>query len=355
MLSLAILRKPTLQGKPSLTQLLVRVADAGEAAVAAASGFDIVELRLDRLREPELAAARAIRTAFPGLLRLSLDGLSFGVEVVESALLVGADELAVAADALPILTAMGNAERPAKLAAVALLAVAPGTDEVLQRLRHRVERVMLESRRAARLFDCAGIATLAALADACRAAQLPFGFSGALEAPDIARLLLLQPDVLGFDTAVRSDHKPDGKLLPYLLDNIRALIPRAGAPEPASDEHQMVQDVIFVRDFVVPFSIGAYRAEEQARQRVRFSVEAEISRRRGAPRDMRDVFSYDVILETIRVLAERTHVAFVETLAEDVASSLLTHGDIHSVTVTVEKLDVVEGSVGITVSRRRPT
>ena len=336
-----------------MTQLLVRVANAGEAAVAAAAAFDIVELRLEGLRDADLAAARAVRLAFAGTMRLSLDGLAMAVAEVQAALSVGADELAMAIDASPSSIPVVDAERPAKLAAVALLAVAPDTAEALQRVRHRVGGVMIESGRAARLFDRAGIAQLADLADACRSSGLPFGFSGGLEAPDIARLMLLRPDVLGFDTAVRGNHKADGRLLPHLLDAIRALIPREGLAE-AEAQGTLVRDTIFVRDFVIALSVGAYRQEESARQRVRFTVEADVTRRAGPPRDMRDVFSYDVILETIRVLAERSHVAFVETLAEEVAASLLTHAGIESVTVQVEKLDVIDGALGIAITRRRP-
>jgi (5-formylfuran-3-yl)methyl phosphate synthase len=71
------------------------------------------------------------------------------------------------------------------------------------------------------------------------------------------------------------------------------------------------------------------------------------------PRDMRDVFSYDIIIETIRVLAERPHVTFVETLAEELASALLTHAEVTAVSVRVEKLDVIQGVVGIEIVRRR--
>ena len=68
---------------------------------------------------------------------------------------------------------------------------------------------------------------------------------------------------------------------------------------------------------------------------------------------MRDVFSYDVIIETIRVLSRRPHVTFVETLAEEVAAALLGHPDLVAVLVKVEKLDVIDGAVGIEISRRR--
>ena len=69
---------------------------------------------------------------------------------------------------------------------------------------------------------------------------------------------------------------------------------------------------------------------------------------------MRDVFSYDVIIETVRVLAQRPHVTFVETLAEEIAAALLAHAGLTAVTVKVEKLDVIEGSVGIEITRKRP-
>ncbi|MCX8254769.1 MAG: dihydroneopterin aldolase, partial [Beijerinckiaceae bacterium] len=116
----------------------------------------------------------------------------------------------------------------------------------------------------------------------------------------------------------------------------------------------LANDRIFVRDLVVPLAIGAYQAEHGARQRVRFCVEADVERAPVAPHDMRDVFSYDVIIETIRVLAQRPHVTFVETLAEEVAASLIAHPALAAVTVKVEKLDVIEGSVGIEITRRRP-
>ncbi len=330
-----------------MTRFLVRIADAAEAALASAGGADLVEYAPPVFGDAEAIALRAIRASFPGTVRLAPAGPATP-DVVAAAVAAGVDELAFEGSPPTRDTASGKG-----IALVARVPAGPGASvEGVARLHHAVDRVSLESGSAARLLDRAGIARLAAHAEACRAADLPYGFAGGLEAPDIPRLLMLRPDTLGFDEALRTDRAAHGTLLPQRIEAIRALIPRAGGGGAASEGG--VRDTIVVRDFVVAMSIGAYHAEEAARQRVRFGVEAVVVRRAGPPRDMRDVFSYDVILETIRVLAERPHVAFVETLAEEVAATLLVHDGIESVTVQVEKLDIVDGAVGVRLVRARP-
>ena len=238
-------------------------------------------------------------------------------------------------------------------AIIARLAMSPDLPGVVRHLGDRADAVILDTE-PARLLDQATIAELDGFAETCRARNLPFGFQGGLEAPDVARLLLLEPNVLGFDAAVRLGHDPKSALDPGALRVIRSLIPRE--TEPASTKLPASQtgfDRVFVRDFVIPLSIGAYKAEQDARQRVRFSVEVEVERGPAAPRDMSDVFSYDIIIETIRVRTARAHVVFVEALAEDVAAALLEHAAVRSATVKVEKLDVVDGAVGIEIRRRR--
>ena len=58
-----------------MTRMLVGLADAEDAAIAAAGGVDVVEVRMVAAggAGPDPAAIRAIRTAFPGTLRLRLD------------------------------------------------------------------------------------------------------------------------------------------------------------------------------------------------------------------------------------------------------------------------------------------
>ena len=326
--------------------MLVRIVDAAEAALAAAAGVDAVEYRPANDATHAHDRARAVRAAFAGTLRLRLDAAP-PPEMVQLGETLPADEIA-----LPL--AGDGAAPPPGLAVVALIDAAADRLEALAGVKGRAHAVMLEAGRAGRLVDAAAVAGLDAFAFACRAAGLPFGLAGGLEAPDVARLLLLEPDVLGFDRTVRRDHRADGALDRAALDAIRALIPRHGAPVAALAPAIVAADRIFVRDLVVPLSIGAYRAEHGGKQRVRFSVEADVLRAAIVPHDMRDVFSYDVIIETIRVLAQRPHVTFVETLAEEIAAALIAHPALTAVTVTVEKLDVIEGSVGIEITRKRP-
>ena len=329
--------------------MLVRVADATEAGQAAAAGADAIEFAVDA--PPPLDALHALRLAFAGTVRLRLKGACLSGDILAAAAAARVDELALVLSGLA--PPAGTLALPRGLALVGI--IDEPDLEAPRQARGRVQSVMLEAG-SGRLIDAVGIARLDAFSSACRANGLPFGLAGALEAPDVARLLLLEPDMLGFDTAVRRHHRADLPLEVDALAAIRALIPRGGeaAVSPRLPSGSVV-DRLFVRDFAVSLSIGAYQAEHGTRQRVRFSVDADVVRKPVPVNDMREIFSYDVIIETIRVLSQRPHVTFVETLAEDVASALLRYVDLVAVKVKVEKLDVVDGSVGIEIVRRRPT
>ena len=322
--------------------MLVCVRDAGEAAQAAACGADLVEA--------DLTQAASVRAVHPGPLRVVGDAGQRMPALLASATAVHAEEVCLALDPTTAMPA-----RDALPLIVARMSAGPDAAAAIAHLRGRAQAVMIDAGPARRLLDRAGIEQLDEIAGACRANELAFGFGGGLEAPDVARLLLLEPDVLGFDIAVRVGHDPNGALDPRALDAIRSLIPRAEGPAAGTTAQlePSVVDRIFVRDFVIPLSIGAYKSEHGARQRVRFGVDVEVRRDPAPPRDMRDVFSYDVIIETIRVFAARPHVVFVEALAEEVAAALLDHAPVQSATVTVEKLDVIDGVVGIQIHRRR--
>lgn len=89
-----------------------------------------------------------------------------------------------------------------------------------------VQGAMLETGVAgpARLLDHARPADLARFAAACEEAGLNAAYAGTLEAPDIPRLLALDPWVLGFRSALCVGHDRNGGLDPRATRSIRGLI-----------------------------------------------------------------------------------------------------------------------------------
>jgi dihydroneopterin aldolase len=123
---------------------------------------------------------------------------------------------------------------------------------------------------------------------------------------------------------------------------------------PAESEPRKTDlDRIFVHDFVLPMRIGTYARERDIEQNVRFSVDVGITRTGDVPHAMQDVVSYDIITDSIRMIAARGHVALAETLAEEVAAAVLSHPRAVTVAVRVEKLDTGSGSVGVEITRVR--
>jgi dihydroneopterin aldolase len=214
----------------------------------------------------------------------------------------------------------------------------------------------IADRAGGRLLDQVDPAGLDRFLAMCRARGMAGGFAGELEAPDVPRLLALDPDVLGFRSALCHGADRRAGLDGRAVAAIRRLIPPHGEPGRPESRAPAQYDRVFVRDFVLEMSIGAYRHEQGRPQRVRFDVVAEVppARAHGAHGDdIGGVFSYDVILDTIRRLAENRHVNLVETLAEEIAVRLLEQAAVAAVTVRVEKLDVAAAAVGVEITRRK--
>ena len=230
--------------------------------------------------------------------------------------------------------------------------------------------VLLHTPRADKrgLLDAVDIPALANFIETARAKGLLAGFAGALEPPDIPRLLLLAPDILGCGGLCTADSSyptideirglisGDVQQLPHAADALakvdyRLLAARAYPAEARKDEGT---DRVFVHDFVLPVRIGTYAREREKPQDVRFGVDARVLRASHSPEDMRDVFSYDIITDSIRMIVAQDHIPLVEMLAERIAAVVLAHPRVVSATVRVEKLNVGPGSVGVEITRERP-
>jgi dihydroneopterin aldolase len=220
-----------------------------------------------------------------------------------------------------------------------------------------------------RLLDHMDVAALAAFVEACRAQGLAPGLAGSLEAPDVPRLLPLRPHYLGFRGSLCKGGARTAALDAESLAMIRDLIPQTADPQSAGEgagvdwrllgrgyvpvNEATETDRIFVHDLVMACSIGAYEFERVKKQDVRFNIDVDVVRTRLHSDDMRDIFSYDLVIDAIRIITGRGHIELVETLVREIADSVLSHRSVVSVAVRAEKLDVIRGAVGVEIRRER--
>jgi len=365
-----------------MTRMLASVVNAAEADAVLRLGADVIDLKdprrgalgpipletacetiaaIARRRETSatlgdppyheealLARAQALAATGVDYLKLAVDGPT--LERLRDSLMLSAREIA--------LVGIIFADEEPDFALLPELA-ALGFKGAMLDTRHKTR---------GRLLAHLDVARLEEFCSRCCTAGLTSGLAGSLEAPDVPRLLLVRPDVLGFRGALCHAHDREGAIDPQAVALIRDLIPRERPEADASPkidwrllargiiggrEADGEVDRVFVRDFVVNAQIGAYDFERHVQQRVAFEVEALVRRAGAHAEGMRSIFSYDVILDAIRLVVGRGHVDFVETLAEEVATIVLGHARVRSVRVNVQKLDVIEGSVGVEIRRER--
>lgn len=372
-----------------MTLFLASVTGPEEADLALAHGADIIDLK-DPARgalgalAPEVVRATVKRIAGrrptsvvtgdlptePGAVTAAATAMAeTGVDYVKVGLFPGPGR----ADCIRALALLA---RKTKL--VGVMFADDGADNALLPVMAEAgfAGAMLDTARkgAGRLLDHIGVAGLREFIGECRTRKLFAGLAGSLEAPDIPRLLLFEPDYLGFRGALCRDGR-SGPIDADAIGLIRGLIPldprsaaqrdphaakvdyrllaaRGYSVEPGRDE--AAADRVLVRDFTIPVRIGAYAHERAKPQNVRFNVAVKVLRPGHAAEDMRDVFSYDVVTDGIRMIVAREHIALIETLAERVAALILAHPRVISVTVRAEKLDVGPGAVGVEITRERP-
>ena len=371
-----------------MTLMLASVTGPQEAEVAVAHGADIIDLKdaangafgavtVDTVRAT-VAAIKGQRPVSAVTGELPMQPAAFvaavgaladaGVAYVKVGLFPGPNR----PDCIRALSAL---RRRSKI--VGVMFADAGADQSLLALMAEsgFAGVMLDTARKqnGRLLDLLDVPALANFVDAAREHGLMAGLAGSLEPPDIPRLLLLAPDILGFRGALCAGKDRTARIDPAAIGEVRALIPtdlrrlshdhaiprkvdyrllaaRGYSVDPHKDE---ATDRIFVHDFVLPVRIGTYARERDKPQNVRFNVDVKVQRASHAPEDMRDVFSYDVITDGIRMIVAQEHIALVEMLAERIAALVLTHPRVASATVRVEKLDVGPGAVGVEIVRER--
>jgi dihydroneopterin aldolase len=120
---------------------------------------------------------------------------------------------------------------------------------------------------------------------------------------------------------------------------------------------------VFLRDLVLPASIGVHPHEHAARQRVRINVDLGVeddgarplSRKSVGRDELSRVIDYEKVAETVRNIVCSGHVRLVETLAERIAEACLADRRVNLARIRVEKLDIFPdaASAGVEIERRQ--
>jgi (5-formylfuran-3-yl)methyl phosphate synthase len=367
-----------------MTLMLASVADAAEAETALVEGADIIDLK-DPADAPLGAVAPAEVRAVVEIVGRQRPVSAVAGNLTDPALLAkdaaqiaagGVDYVKVGlsgSSAVVCIDALKPLATKTQLIAVLFADRDPDFTLIPRLAAAGFKGVLLDTaaKDGSRLINHMGIADLQHFVETAHAAGLVAGLAGSLEPPDITRLLPIGPDILGFRGALCASKNRAHKIDAARVRLIRDLIPLETQTTDSDDEYKVDwrllsargyapgrdekidTDRVFVHDLVLDMSIGAYDFERNKTQRVRFNIDADVRRAGHLAEDMRDIFSYDVIVDTIKLVLSRGHVDLVETVAERVADALLAHPRLMAIKVRVEKLDVIEGSVGIEISRER--
>ncbi|HMK90889.1 MAG TPA: (5-formylfuran-3-yl)methyl phosphate synthase [Methylocystis sp.] len=346
-----------------MTLMLASVLSSAEARIAVERGVDVIDCKdpargaLGALPPAEVAAIVAAvdgRRPVSAVVELPHD-LAHARDAIAEVAARGVDyvkfALPMTPDAREVIDGVAPLATQVKLVPVLFADLDPDFELIAPIAAADFHGVMLDTahKGRARLLDCMGLGALARFVADCRARRLSAGLAGSLEAPDVPRLLVLDPDVLGFRGALCEAGERCNEIVPTNVSLIRDLV---GRPLAAGEREEEI-DHVFVRDLVLPVEIGAYAFERGHAQRVRFDVDVEVVRVNG-PDDMRVVFSYDVIMDAIKIILAAGHIELVETIAERLAESVLLHERARAVSIEIAKLDVAPpASVGVRIRRER--
>jgi (5-formylfuran-3-yl)methyl phosphate synthase len=367
-----------------MTRMLASVNSPEEAEIALTGGADIVDLK-DPTRgalgavTPEVirTTVRAVRgrrlvSAVAGDLPMQPDVVAAAVREIAA---TGVDYVKLGifpgGDASACINELAGIAVRVKLIAVFFADASPDLSllPLLKRSGFAGAMIDTQGKTAGRLLDHFDLSRLRGFVEDCHVIGMIAGLAGSLEMPDIPRLLVLAPDLLGFRGALCGPGGRTAGLDLGRVQAVRGLIPPEGAeagacdvdyrllaargytPAPTGDDVPV--DLVFVDDLVLPVFIGTYARERDAPQKVRFAVTASVMRTSRTAEDMRDVFSYDLITDGIRMLIASGHIPLVETLAERIAAMVLNHPRVTKVVVRVQKLETGSGTVGVEIERTR--
>ena len=116
-------------------------------------------------------------------------------------------------------------------------------------------------------------------------------------------------------------------------------------------------DHIYLHDLEVEAVIGIHAWEQRIRRRLRFDIELDTDIRSASDSgDIGDTIDYAAVADCVRAIVTRGPHVLLESLAEEIAQTLLKRFGSHSIRLTVGKPGAVPGvrEVGIVIERNHP-
>jgi dihydroneopterin aldolase len=113
---------------------------------------------------------------------------------------------------------------------------------------------------------------------------------------------------------------------------------------------------VFVKDLKVDALIGIYPEEKTTPQKI--VVNIDLSVKEGddpLSDDIKNVVSYEIVVQKVERIVAQGHVGLAETLAELIAAACLSDKRVVAARVRIEKPDVIKNarSVGVEIERGR--
>ena len=100
--------------------------------------------------------------------------------------------------------------------------------------------------------------------------------------------------------------------------------------------------------------IGVFETEHGHKQRLKFNIFLTVDYGNMSRADnLSDVLSYEIILEAINRSLSGKRLNLLETLADNVATFCLEYNEVTSVEIQIEKMDRIDGSLGVRLVRKK--
>ena len=113
---------------------------------------------------------------------------------------------------------------------------------------------------------------------------------------------------------------------------------------------------VIIKDLLLNFVIGYYRAEKAKKQNVKFNIELNYTDQKNLnDKDIKSIVDYGRIIKVIKNMTKNKHYNFLESLADDLFDEMFKDERIDKIKLKIEKLDAIREatSVGIEITKKR--